>query len=129
MYFSRNALLALCTLVGPIVPALSKSQVESAPWSHEQVLAAIAGCRASFLDKLVRGYLSSRNLTADQLPPHFAERITPTIEPLLLSCDCSIIILAKEIPLDRFQMTAPTVQQRLNDLVSKGGVCEPKVGT
>ena len=98
------------------------------PWSQEQVQAAIAGCRASIIDHAIRDYLARHNLTQSRLPPDFKERIAPIVEPFLLTCDCTMGVLSKEVPFERFDPNSPQVQERLKTLVSKGGVCEPKTG-
>ena len=129
MHAVSKTAVALIALLSAVVPALCQSQNAAKLWSQEQVQLAIAGCRASIVDHATRDYLARHNLAEGQLPANFKERIAPVVEPFLLTCDCAIAILSKEIPFERFQPNSPHVEERLKTLVSKGSVCEPKTGT
>ena len=128
-----NAATRICVLVaalfGAMLPSLGRGQITGVPWSQDSVKVSIAGCRASIIDNARRGYIARHNLTEDQLPTDFNERIAPVVEPFLLTCDCTIAVLAKEMPFEDFQSQSPAVQKRLSELLAKGGACEPKLGT
>jgi hypothetical protein len=96
-------------------------------WSLAEKKGAIAGCRASIIDKTTIDYMTRHNLNADQLPDKFRERMVPSIEPLLATCDCMLEIVSKEYPLQAFSSNLPVIKQRVDQLLAPGGVCAPKV--
>lgn len=128
MHVPLKVFVALTAAVGSVAPALCQTQGATVPWSQELVQAAIAACRTSILNHTTRDYLARHNLAESQLPPDFQERIAPVLNPLLLTCDCTVARLSKEVPYEKFQADSPEVQRRVKELVSKGGSCEPKAG-
>jgi hypothetical protein len=123
-----KSFLVIALLTSPLA-ALAQSPQSSEPLARESLRAAVHGCRASILDHATRDYLQRHSLTQSQLPPNFRERILPTIEPFLRTCDCSIETLSNEVSLEAFRAQGPEVQRRLKELVAPGGACAAKRGT
>jgi hypothetical protein len=70
--------------------------------------------------------MARRNLTTGQVTPDIKERLAQAFQPLLATCDCSMTLLSKEVPWEKFASNSPEVQQRARELTAKGGACELK---
>jgi len=105
------------------IPCLSAENPQ--PWPDQTKQSAIAGCRHGILDSAKKDYMASNNLTEDQLPPDFHEKITVGLEPFLSVCNCIIEEISSEWSYEYFQPHQDEVQIKMQEL-TQSGICRPK---
>lgn len=90
-----------------------------APWPAEGKAAAIAGCRLSITVAAERDYMKRANLK--ELPAGFREKVAPTMEPFLASCDCLMSELEKRWSFQDFSTRQSDVQPIVKEVMA--GAC------
>lgn len=102
------------------LPVITKAKDEIKPWSTIEKKAAIAGCRAAILEKTTIDVMERRNLSRDELPEGFDEKIALVLEPVLEFCDCSIEKISKEWTIEYFQTHQDEVANKTNQIIESG---------
>lgn len=97
-------------------------------WSRLELQVAIAGCRKSIVDNALRDYAKRQGIPESQLLPDVRARITPAMEPFLVSCDCMVNALSLEATPSEFALPSARLQQRMGQLLGPGGACARKQG-
>lgn len=119
---SRAWSVATALCVALAWPAAVAAQDER--WPLGTMEAAILGCRTGILDSATKDFMARRNLTREQLPADFAEKMNYLMGPMMQTCNCAFPILAKEFTAADQRARYDEFTRRFSEVAGPNGPCK-----